>query len=190
MEITFVLLSISRRAEALRDLMAMHAPMVQHAEGLLRTGHDGVEVPTIEALESLEEMLYSYFEALIRFAGDDQRSRIRRTAEMQVDRLRPLLAGVGHLIRKAHKVGDSQSAIAEHERARAARVAGARWIRLTPVKELAFQRRRELSHLSRAAAIKRMLPEILAASREAKEPLTGGDPTATVTRWFREAGIK
>ena len=190
MEITFVLLSISRRAEALTDLIATHAPMVKHAEGLLTTVQDGVEVVTVEELESLEAMLYGYFEALIRFAGDDQRSRIRQRAELHVDRLRPLLAGVGHLIRKAHKAGDSQSAIAEHERARAARVAEARWSRLMPVKELAFQRREEMSHLSRAAAIKRMLPEILAASRDAKEPLTGGDPTATVTRWFREAGIK
>jgi hypothetical protein len=71
-----------------------------------------------------------------------------------------------------------------------------RWARLDPVKELAFKRHREAREinpqLSRAASIRKMLPEVLEASRLAGEPLSG-DETAvmeTVTRWFRKAEIK
>lgn len=68
----------------------------------------------------------------------------------------------------------------------------ARWSRLDPVKELAFQRRREMPppKFSRAEAIRRMEAEIVAAAREAGEPLTGADPKTTITDWFRKAGIK
>lgn len=72
----------------------------------------------------------------------------------------------------------------------ASRAARGRWSRLNPVKELAFKLRAELPNLSRSAAIDRFLPEILDACRNAGEPLTGGDPKATVTKWFRDAGIK
>lgn len=72
----------------------------------------------------------------------------------------------------------------------ATRAARGRWSRLDPVKELAFKRRAEFPNLSRSAAIDRILNEILHACREAGEPLTGGNPKETVTRWFREAGIK
>lgn len=68
--------------------------------------------------------------------------------------------------------------------------ADARWGRLDKAKALAFMRRREFPKLSRSAAIDRFLPELLDACREAGAPLTGGDPKATVTKWFRDAGIK
>jgi hypothetical protein len=72
----------------------------------------------------------------------------------------------------------------------ATRAARGRWSRLDSVKELAFKRRAEFPNLSRSAAIDRILDELLNACREAGEPLTGGNPKETVTRWFREAGIR
>lgn len=72
----------------------------------------------------------------------------------------------------------------------AKRATNARWSRLKPVKQLAFERRRQFAHLKRSPAIDKFLPEILEACRAAGEPLTGGDPKATVERWFRKAGIK
>lgn len=72
----------------------------------------------------------------------------------------------------------------------ATRAARSRWSRLDPVKELAFKRRQEYPQLSRSAAIDKFLTEVLDACREAGEPLTGGDPKATITKWFRDAGIK
>ncbi|KLD64580.1 hypothetical protein [Dyella japonica] len=65
-----------------------------------------------------------------------------------------------------------------------------RWARLDPVKALAFRRRQEYPHLSRSRAIDQMLPEVLDAAKDAGEPLTGGDPKATVEGWFRKAGVK
>ena len=65
-----------------------------------------------------------------------------------------------------------------------------RWSRLDPVKQLAFKRRKQFAHLKRSPAIDKFLPEILEACRAAGEPLSGGDPKATVERWFRKAGIK
>lgn len=72
----------------------------------------------------------------------------------------------------------------------ARRASKSRWSRLDSVKEFAFKRRAELSSLSRSAAIDRILPDILTRCREAGEPLSGAVPKDTVTRWFREAGIK
>lgn len=68
--------------------------------------------------------------------------------------------------------------------------ADARWSKLEPVKQLAFERRKELQGVTRAEAIRRMLPAILDAARAAGVPLTGQTPEATVTKWFRDAGIK
>jgi len=72
----------------------------------------------------------------------------------------------------------------------AKRASKSRWSRLDPVKEFAFNRRKELSSLSRSAAIDQMLPDILKRCRDVGEPLSGAVPKDTVTRWFREAGIK
>ena len=84
-----------------------------------------------------------------------------------------------------------EAEIARTATARAnAKLAGDRWSRLDPVKELAFQRRREMSHLSRAEAIRRMTKEIVDAAKAAKEPLVGSDPARTITAWFRKALIK
>lgn len=79
----------------------------------------------------------------------------------------------------------------ESERGRAP--AEARWARLDPVKEWAFQQRRDdPPPRSRAAVIKRILPEVKERARAAGEPLTGDDPavTRTISGWFRDAGIK
>jgi len=65
-----------------------------------------------------------------------------------------------------------------------------RWSRLDETKKFAFARRQEMPELSRSAAIDRMLPEILQMARSAGEPLTGANPKETVTRWFRDAGIR
>lgn len=71
-----------------------------------------------------------------------------------------------------------------------------RWSKLDPVKQLAFKRHGEAREvdprLSRAASIRKMLPEVVEASRLAREPLTGDGQAVieTVTRWFRKAGIK
>jgi len=77
------------------------------------------------------------------------------------------------------------------EPSRAAKHAtSARWARLEKARQLAFKRRAEYAHLKRSPAIDNFLPEILEACRAAGEPLSGGDPKATVERWFRKAGIK
>lgn len=91
--------------------------------------------------------------------------------------------------------------VARAERARLARdvravsskdAAGSRWARLEPVRQYAFQRRAQLPQLSRAAAIRQMKDEVVAAAREQGVPLTGDDPSviATITRWFRKEGIR
>lgn len=67
--------------------------------------------------------------------------------------------------------------------------ADARWSKLDSAKKLAFAKREEMPGVSRAEAIRRMLPEVLEAARKAGAPLTGQDPKETITRWFREAGI-
>ena len=69
------------------------------------------------------------------------------------------------------------------------KAARGRWDRLEPVKELAFRRRAELSHLNRTAAVAEMEKEILAAAREAREPLSGTNPSRTILKWLKEAGI-
>ncbi|WP_028839953.1 hypothetical protein [Thermomonas fusca] len=69
----------------------------------------------------------------------------------------------------------------------------ARWERLNPVKEWAFQQRRDNPPpKSRAAVIKSILPEVRERARAEGEPLTGDDlaVTRTVTKWFRDADIK
>lgn len=68
-----------------------------------------------------------------------------------------------------------------------------RWAKLDPVKDWAFQQRKEdPPPRSRAAVIRRILPEIKIRAKAAGEPLTGDDPavTRTVTRWFSKAGIR
>ncbi|MGN7917326.1 hypothetical protein [Lysobacter sp. 22409] len=70
------------------------------------------------------------------------------------------------------------------------RAGRSRWSRLDAVKELAFRRRKEMLSVSRAEAIRRMLPEVLEAAKAQGEPLTGQTPEATVTKWFRDAGVK
>lgn len=68
-----------------------------------------------------------------------------------------------------------------------------RWARLDPVREWAFEQRRDdPPPRSRAAVIKRILSEIKDRAKAAGEPLTGDDPavTRTVTGWFRKAGIR
>ncbi|GAB3356139.1 hypothetical protein [Lysobacter tyrosinilyticus] len=72
----------------------------------------------------------------------------------------------------------------------AAKHANSRWGRLEPVKDLAFQRRKEMSGLSRAEAIRRMLAEIRSAAEAAGERLSGQDTEKTIERWFRKAGIR
>ena len=69
--------------------------------------------------------------------------------------------------------------------------ASARWSRLDPVKDWAFQQRRDYPHGRRAQVIKRMLPEVRQRAKAEGEPLTGDDTavTRTITDWFRKAGI-
>ena len=69
--------------------------------------------------------------------------------------------------------------------------ADARWSRLDPVKEWAFQQRRDDPHGSRAPVIKRILPEVRQRAKAQGVALTGDDATVarTVTGWFRKAGI-
>ena len=69
-------------------------------------------------------------------------------------------------------------------------LAEARWSRLDPVKQLAFKRRAEMPHLSRAAAIEQMKAEIVKAAKDAGEPLSGGNPARTIADWCRKANIK
>lgn len=74
---------------------------------------------------------------------------------------------------------------------RSARNASQRWARLDPVMEWAFQARHDNPNGSRAAFIKARMDTIKAKAREEGEPLSGDDEavTATITRWFRKAGI-
>jgi hypothetical protein len=67
-----------------------------------------------------------------------------------------------------------------------------RWSRLEPARQLAFRLRAEQPELSRAKAIERMVDEVKAEAKKAGEPLSGSRETveATITRWFRKAGIK
>lgn len=76
-------------------------------------------------------------------------------------------------------------------RSQAARAsAKARWIKLTPVRELAYQRRNETLHLKEDDSIKQMLAEILLAARAVGIPLTGSFPERTIRSWFKIEEIK
>ena len=80
----------------------------------------------------------------------------------------------------------------EAEGERGVVLAQTRWARLDPVKEWAYQQRSDdPPPRSRAAVIRRILPEIKAKSKAAGEALTGDDVAIirTVTGWFRKAGI-
>jgi hypothetical protein len=71
--------------------------------------------------------------------------------------------------------------------------ANVRWARLDPVKEWAFQQRKDdPPPRSRAAVIKRILPEIRERAKAASAALSGTDEAVirTVTGWFKDAGIK
>ncbi len=83
-------------------------------------------------------------------------------------------------------------AVHAHESERGRIPANARWARLDAVKDWAFQQRRDDQAKSRAAVIKRILPEIKERAKSAGETLSGADDAVirTVTRWFRDAGIK
>lgn len=98
-------------------------------------------------------------------------------------------------IRMAHMLAideESQRVALEVGRLRGRGSALARWSRLDPVKEWAFEQRAETASASRAAFIKSILPEVRRRAKEAGTPLTGSEEAVerTVTRWFREAGIK
>ncbi len=70
------------------------------------------------------------------------------------------------------------------------KAANARWGKLDPVKELAFQKRREYGpKISRAAAIRLMKNDVLVAARGVGIPLIGLDPETTIDSWFRRAQI-
>ncbi len=90
----------------------------------------------------------------------------------------------------ARQVRDAVEAV---QTERGKKPAAVRWARLDSVKEWAFQQRKDdPPPRSRAAVIARILPEVRERARAEGEPLTGDDPavTRTVTKWFREAGIK
>lgn len=86
----------------------------------------------------------------------------------------------------------ARDAVSTHESERARMPANARWSRLDPVKDWAFEQRRANPDGDRAPLIRRILPQVKDRAREAGEPLTGDDVavTRTVTDWFRKAGIK
>lgn len=99
-------------------------------------------------------------------------------------------------IRMAHMLAEdeiSQKAALEVGSLRARDSAQARWSKLDPVKAWAFeQRANEGSNTSRAAFIRSILPEVRELAKEAGTPLTGSKDAVerTVTRWFRDAGVK
>lgn len=72
------------------------------------------------------------------------------------------------------------------------RNANARWTKLDPVKDWAFDQRRNNPLPSRASVIRGILPQLLKKARDADVPLSGSSESAiaTITRWFRKAGIK
>ena len=87
----------------------------------------------------------------------------------------------------------ARDAVSTHESERARMPANVRWARLDPVKEWAFQQRKDdPPPRSRAAVIKRILPEIRERAKAASAALSGTDEAVirTVTGWFKDAGIK
>lgn len=84
-------------------------------------------------------------------------------------------------------------AVSEIESARGKKPADARWARLDPVKEWAFQQRADNPlPRSRASVIKEILPEVRNRAKAAGATLSGTDDAVirTVTGWFKDAGIK
>lgn len=69
--------------------------------------------------------------------------------------------------------------------------ATARWARLGPVKQWAFDQRAAQPDGSRAALIRDIAQQVRIMAREAGVPLTGDDQAviATITGWFRKAKI-
>lgn len=74
---------------------------------------------------------------------------------------------------------------------RGVELANTRWKRLDPVKEWAFQQRRESPQGDRAPVIRRILGEVKERAKAAGEPLSGDESAviSTVTSWFRKAKI-
>jgi hypothetical protein len=70
--------------------------------------------------------------------------------------------------------------------------AAARWARLDSVKKWAIDQRRLNSGGSRAAAIRALVPEVRRLAKEVGEPLSGSEEAVirTITKWFRDAGVK
>ena len=68
----------------------------------------------------------------------------------------------------------------------------ARWSRLDPVKQWAFEQRRADPNAKRPAVIRRITDQVRAMARDAGEPLSGDDHQVrrTITGWFVKAGIK
>lgn len=81
---------------------------------------------------------------------------------------------------------------AERDRSRGSSLARERWSKLDTVRDLAIRRRQEMPELSRAEAIRRMQSEIIAAAREAQQPLTGSSESVftTIEGWLRRAGVR
>lgn len=85
-----------------------------------------------------------------------------------------------------------QAGLTEAGKERTSSAANARWARLGPVKQWAFDQRAAQPNGSRAALIRSIAPQVRSMAREAGEPLTGDNQAVidTVTRWFREAKIR
>lgn len=96
------------------------------------------------------------------------------------------------LVARAVQIKMARSLLAEVPR----EASTARWSRLDPVREVAFelhrQAREQAPGISRAESIRRMQSKVVEAARASGEPLTGDTPavTATITGWFRRKGIK